>query len=49
LRGAKSGTFMVGPGRHLASLRHWFRYCINFIYWFSTSKLSASCSNRYWM
>jgi len=19
----KGGTFMVGPGRHLASLRHW--------------------------
>ena len=23
LRGGKGSTFMVGPGRHLASLRHW--------------------------
>jgi len=23
LRGGKDSTFMVGPGRHLASLRHW--------------------------
>jgi len=23
LRGGKGGTFMVGSGRHLASLRHW--------------------------
>ena len=23
LRGGKGGTFMIGPGRHLASLRHW--------------------------
>ena len=23
MRGAKGGTFMVGPGRHLASLHHW--------------------------
>jgi len=25
LRGGKGGTFMVGPGRLLASLRHWGR------------------------
>jgi len=23
-RGEKGGNFVVGPGRHLASLRHWF-------------------------
>jgi len=23
LRGGKGGTFMVGPGWHLALLRHW--------------------------
>jgi len=23
LRVGKGGAFMVGPGRHLASLRHW--------------------------
>jgi len=23
LRGEKGGTFIVGPGWHLASLRHW--------------------------
>jgi len=23
-RGEKGGNFMVGPARHLASLRHWF-------------------------
>jgi len=23
LRGRNGGTFVVGPGRHLASLRHW--------------------------
>jgi len=24
LRGGKGGSFMVGPGRPLASLRHWW-------------------------
>jgi len=25
-RGEKGGDFMVGPGRHLASLHHWGSY-----------------------
>jgi len=32
LRGGKSGTFMVDPGRHLASLRH----CLLPSFWFTT-------------
>jgi len=32
LRGGKGGTFMVGPGRHLASLRHWLiRLLVTFV------------------
>jgi len=30
MRGGKGGTFMVDPGRHLASLRHCFVYHLNF-------------------
>jgi len=30
LRGGKGGTFMVGPGRHLASLRHWLELLNSF-------------------
>jgi len=28
VRVGKGGTFMVGPGRHLPSLRHWCRLTI---------------------
>jgi len=29
-RGEKGGNFMIDPGRHLASLRHWLQKTLGF-------------------
>jgi len=42
LRGAKGGSFVVGPGRHFALLRHKSHIQITWKYWHGASQSGQS-------